>query len=480
MKALTLFTLILILASGPDLLGAKDAQSIPVINSSAGDRRNMSLVVYSRNLALVREQRMIKKVSGTFLLQFGDVAEQVIPTSVVVESGGQLKVLEQQYEYDLLSVSKLLEKYVGKEITLERPDKRTNTPERVSGILLSLNGGRIIKFGDRVEVDPEGRFILPEVPGNFVTRPTLTWLVNSDKSGDCLVDVSYLTTGIDWTCEYLLELDSKSATASLRAWVSINNKSGAEFADVKLHLVAGELNRIPQPGIPRDEMLMVRAAGPQLAAKNVGESFQQEEAFEYYRYSLGRVTSLPNLQIKQIELFNLQGLKPERIYRLEGGRNFYYGPVSGTPGEEQVTVYLEWTNGGGNYPGMPLPAGIVRIYEKGPEGVTYFSGEDRIGHTPAERKISLKAGKAFDLAAERKQTEYKKLSDRLRQVSLEIKLTNRKNEEVTVQVDETLPGDWKITSSSHPYEALDSGRVRFTPRVRAGGETVVRYTVQIL
>lgn len=463
----------------PELSSAGEKASVPSFESSAADRRALSLAIYSQNLALVREKRAFNRPGGILRLRFSDISEKIIPSSVAVESECGLKVLEQEYQYDLLAVDKLLEKYIGREVTLERLDKRTNTPEKVTGILLSLDGGRIMKFGDRVEIDPEGRFILPEVPENFVTRPSLTWLMDSGKNGGCMLDVSYLTTGIFWSCDYVLELDHEKSAAELSGWVSIDNRSGAEFQDAELILVAGELNRAVSSSSDRIQMLEMKAA-PQMAAQAAGGSFEREESFEYYRYCLQRKTNLPDKQVKQIELFRLEGLKPERIYRLEGGQNFYFGPMGETPREEQVPVYLEWVNGGANYPGMPLPAGLVRIYETEPGGAKFFSGEDRIGHTPAERKISLKAGKAFDLVAERKQTEFKRLSDRLRQVSMEIKLVNRKKEAVIVQVEEVFPGDWKITGSSHPYEKLSSNRVKFSPGVPPGGTVTVVYSVQLL
>jgi len=463
-------------AGGP----ADQAQVLPVLNSSLGQRRSLSLVVYNNDLALVRERRQVKRSAGRFVLHFTDVAKKIIPSSVVVESSAGLKILEQQYNYDILSKRKLLESYLGRQVTLERLDKRTNTTERVSGVLLSLNGGTIIQFEDRVEVDPEGRFILPEVPGNLLIRPSLTWLVESEAGDSCLLDVSYLTTGISWSCAYVLSLQPESDKANLSGWVSIHNNSGASYEQVELNLVAGRLHRVSGPSVARTQLARATASSPRPTAEVMGGSFEQEAGFEYYRYKLGRITSLPDKEIKQVELFRLDGLKLKKIYRFEGGERLFYSPAAQQSRPVQVSVRLEWVNTGENYPGMPLPAGVVRLYEQEPQGAAYFLGEDRIGHTPKEEKISLLAGQAFDLLAERKQTEYKKLSDRLRRVSIQITLTNRKGEDVIIEVDETLPGDWKITRFSHPYKKLDARKVRFSPRVEAGGKTVLSYTVEFL
>ena len=146
----------------------------------------------------------------------------------------------------------------------------------------------------------------------------------------------------------------------------------------------------------------------------------------------------------------------------------------------KVELYLEWVNGGKNYPGMPLPAGQMRIYRQEPAGVTFFLGEDRIGHIPQQEKVSIAAGRAFDLTAERRQTEFRKLSDRQRQVTLEITLTNRKKQDVIIEVEENLPGDWTMIEHSHEYEEIDANRVRFNPRVLADGKTVVKYSIKFI
>jgi len=460
---------------------AGQEQPVSLLRSTASGRKSLHLVVYNSNIALVSERRLVPKTAGEFRLSFADVGEKIIPSSVVVETDKGLTVLEQQYEYDLLSKQKLLESYLGRELTLERLDERTNTPTRVTGKLLSLKGGTIIQFEDHVEVDPKGTFILPEVPANLVTHPTLTWLMSSEKKGDCLLNVSYLTGGINWNCEYVLTLEGDSDRASLAGWVTVHNNSGVAYDNAELHLVAGELHRVREAGVVREQMAEMRAAAPQLAAaKGRGGDFTQEKGFEYYRYSLGRVTSLPNRQMKQIELFRHDGLKLSRVYRFEGGRQFYYSPVPGPSRPQQLNVYLEWENAQPNYPGMPLPGGIVRIYEQSRPNVAWLLGEDRISHTPRDEKVSIKAGTAFDLLGQKKQTEFKRLSDRLRQVSIEIILTNRKSKDVTVQVDEILPGDWKITSQSHQFEKLEANRIRFTTRVPAGGKVTVGYTAQFL
>ncbi len=463
--------------SRPPSAAAVDA-ALPVVASSAADREELSVVVYMGNLALVRDRRQVELPRGRFLLHFGDVPEELAPSSVSLVPDCGLQLIEQQYRYEVLTVDRLLRRYLGREVTLERRDERTGTLERVTGTLLSLEGGRVVRFGDSVAIDPEGRFILPAVPEDFVLRPTLAWLGESSGAGSCRLEASYLTTGIAWSCDYVLRLAADERSAELSSWVSVNNRSGADLENATLDLVAGEVNRVTPP---RPELMA--AKGMRMAAEAapaLDEGFQQQPAFEYYRYRLGRVASLPSMALKQLELFGPVRIEPRKLYRTEGGEQLFYGPMAGEDDRQPVQVLLEWTNGGKQYPGRPLPAGVVRIYTADRDGVVFFSGEDRIGHTPEGETVTLRAGTAFDLVARRKQSDFQQLSERLRQVTVQVVLVNRKDEAVTVQVVERLPGDWKMLEHSLPFEQLNAQTIRFEPRVPPQGQTVVSYTVQIL
>ena len=482
MKVPVIFSVHLLLLAGLSYAatGQTPSGAVKTVLSGAADRRSLELVVYNNGLALVNEKRQVRTAEGTFALRFSDVGRLIIPASVVLETGGRLGVLEQQYAYNLLTKDRLLESYLGRQVTLERLDPRTNTRERVSGTLLSLAGGTVIRFEDHVEIDPQGTFILPEVPPEFVIQPALTWLVKASGQGECPLEVSYLTRGLSWSCDYVLTLEGGGDKASLAGWVTVNNNSGTDYLGAELSLVAGELNLVPTPPAPGMQEMAQKNFAPQLAARGMGDQMAPEQGFEYYRYHLGRVTSLPDNELKQVELFEPAGLTPRRTYRFEGAGNLYYGPLPSPPGPRQVSVLLEWENGAKNAPGVPLPSGVIRIYERSGDAAPWFLGEDRIGHTPLDEKISIRAGAAFDLLAVEKQTDFRKLSDRQRQVSVEIELTNHKAGEVTVEVDEPVPGDWKITDNSLPFERLQADRIRFRPKVPAGGRTRVSFTVQVL
>ncbi|MFH1071056.1 MAG: DUF4139 domain-containing protein [Candidatus Glassbacteria bacterium] len=451
------------------------AAEIPRVECGPADRSGISLVLYNNDLAFISETRSFSRREGAFELEFAGVGRTILPASVSVRSGGGLEVVEQHYDYDVLSRRSLLESYIGRQIALERLDKRTQTLERLSGRLLSLEGGVIVQFDDGVAIDPEGTLILPAVPAGLVLEPKLSWLVNSPSGGSGSLEVSYVARGFGWECDYLLELET-GGRAGLSAWVTVHNNSGADYQGAKLVLVAGDVHSTtPAQPLPRG----IQMETSMLAAKADIGGMEVQKSFEYYRYDLGRPVDLNRNQLKQVELFGRKEIKLEKIYRLEGGQNLYFRTPQTDERPRPVAVLLEWENAGANSPGLPLPAGTVRVYDRSSRP-GLFLGEDRIGHTPQAEKVTVRAGAAFDVLGRRRQVDYQRLSDRLQRTTLEVELTNRSAQAVTVQMDEALPGDWKITDSTHRFEKLDANRARFSPQVPAGGKAVVRFTVEYI
>lgn len=456
------------------------AEPLPAVET-AGARQSLSLTVYQRDMALVSEERPVQARRGLFELVWPDISSRMIPGSVRTVAPGSIHLLEQNYQGRTLDAQSLLESYLGREITLERYDKRTGALESRGGVLLSLDGGRVVKFGDRVEIDPEGAVVLPGVPKDLTSSPRLSWLAEGKKEEVSVMSLSYLTRGLGWSCDYVLSLDEKGETGSLTGWASLDNNTGLEYRDCSLTLVAGDVNiqsrPEPQPRMMKT-MLAARAGGAPEAAMD--ESFTSEAAGDYYRYDLGRKVTLGRFDTRQIELLGVPSLTVQTLYRLAGDQRYYFGPTPERQKNLRPQILLEWTNGGANYPGQPLPAGIVRVYRSTGAGKALFMGEDRIVPTPRDEKATIAAGSAFDIAASRRQTDFRRLSDRLRQVTVEVRLSNRKDRPVTVQVDETLPGEWNITAKSHPFEKLDSGTARFSIAVQPGAEVVLTYTAQML
>ncbi|MNR91740.1 hypothetical protein D3C72_227560 [compost metagenome] len=437
--------------------------------STLADQREVALTVYNDDLGLVREVRAVSLEKGARELSFADVAAGIDPTSVSLRSltaPRELSVLEQNYEYDLLTPHKLLDKYVGQVVEI-------HTPTNVSKAeLLSTNEGQVYRIGDKIYLDPPGRVVLPKVPENLVARPTLVWGLQNDRAGEHRLDVSYLTRGLSWKANYVLVVDEKAAKANLNGWVTLSNQSGATYQNAKLTLVAGDVNRVRErfQEVARAPYAMAKAA-------DAANQFEQQGLFEYHSYALNRATTLKDRQTKQLSLMAAADIPTRRQYVFDASRT----PIWLQNRErqtEKVDVFLEFKNDKGSRLGMPLPKGIVRVYQADKAGQLQFVGEDAVDHTPKDEKVKIKLGQAFDLVGERTQTAYRVIGDRVAEASYQIKLRNHKDEAVTITALERMGGDWEITQKSHAFKKLDAQQVAFDVKVEPSKEAVITYTVR--
>ena len=443
---------------------------------------------------VVRETRPITLEKGENTLRFADVAAGIDPTTVAFQSltDAATAVLEQNYEYDLVSPEKLLEKYVGKKVTLRRSGEG-GKEEVIEGELLANDGGNLVlKAGGQVRVI--SRQGISEVAladaGGLITQPTLVWKLSTDAGGKQMARVTYQTDGLTWRADYNFVIAPDDAAVDVSAWVTLLNESGKSYPNAALKLVAGDVQRIqpPQQGYASRARLL-----PVADAAKEATGFQEKSFFEYHLYTLGRRTSLGDNSTKQIELFppvaNVPAEKifvyyglPERYRTLAYNNSPNTDRDLGTEMNKQVDTYLQLTNAEKNGMGMPLPAGRIRVYKRDPaDGSQEFIGEDVIGHTPREEKVRIKLGSAFDLVGERRQTDFTvNAGGHVITESFEIKLRNRKKEPVTILVKENLFRwlNWEITASSDKWEKQDSRTIHFPIVVKPDEERVVTYTVK--
>jgi hypothetical protein len=457
------------------LVMALGLEAAEVVESVAADRKELSLVIYNGNTSLVRETRTIILPEGECEIRLADVGRMLIPSSVIADPGANAKLIEQRYLFDPLNRQNLLDAFVGRKVLVESKDERTGIVESREAILLSNDGGPVLEIDGRVELDPAGRIILPSVPEGLVARPVLSWLVESGRAAKRDLSLSYLSNGMSWQCEYVLTVASSEKDAELGGWVTLRNSSGADFENATVHLIAGELNRSSRNEfVPAPQAMEMRTS--LAAGKAMDASVEAEEQFEYYRYSLPRTIDMPHNQTLQVELFAPRKIEVEKIYRLSGSQRYYYSPVGANRDPVPARVILSWEVEGK----QPLPAGLVRVYERESGGLLWFAGEDRISHTSTGEEVEISAGSAFDVKGLRRQVEFERPSDRLRRVTVEIELINGKDSAVTVQVEESIPGDWKVVDTTHDWDKLQSNLIRFSPRVPAGSRVKIRYTVEVL
>jgi hypothetical protein len=452
----------------------------PDQSTSLNDQTDLNVTVYNSNIALVRDVRNLTLPGGTFRLKFMDIAATVNPATVHFRSltePDKLGVIEQNYEYDLLEPAKLLHKYVGKEVTLVRAYQESGTTKReeIKATLLSDNNGPVWKIGNDIVTGMYAEsYRFPEVPANLYDRPTLLMSLENSGPRKQQIEASYLATNLSWNSDYVLTVARDDKAADLDGWVTLANNSGTAFHNARLQLVAGDLNRLPQSGV-RAEMMAMDAVRTKAAAPH----FQQESFSEYHLYTLGRRTSVEDKETKQISLLAGTGVPVEKIF-VVNGQNYYYrnAQAPGSPLKDAVMVFYKFRNEEKAGLGMPLPAGNVRVYQKDSKGGILFVGEDRIDHTPKDENVTVHIGNAFDVVAERKQTDYKRIDTHTWEMEFEITLRNHKDTPITVEVNEPIGGDWEMLNSTYKFAKTAAFAAQFHVPLAKDGTSVLRYRIR--
>jgi len=438
--------------------------TIMSVQTVAAATQEVALTVYNNNLGLVKDKREMALENGVSTIQFKDVAMRIDPTSVHFKSltaPDKVMILEQNYEYDLINTSKLLQKYLDQEINVITKE------QNYLGQLLSTAKTEIMlreKNGTIRVINQEAILNLefPALPTGLITRPTLVWLIDTKKAGTHQTEISYLTEGINWHAEYVAVSKTNDTELDLSSWVSIDNQSGATYQNARLKLVAGDVHRVEKKRYTRPvrEMAVMAAAGPD-------QQFEEKEFFEYHLYTLQRPTTVNDNQIKQISLFPTTTASVKKIYIFDGQ---YY--------ENKIRVHLEFKNSKDKGLGMPLPAGKIRVYKEDEADKSLeFIGEDEIKHTPKDENVRVFLGNAFDIVGERAQKSRNQLGKRSRDEEYEIKIRNHKSVPVQVVVVEHAWGDWQIRNASHAHQKKDANTFEFTIDVPKDGETVITYTI---
>ncbi len=353
------------------------------LTSTHDDQTQVSLIIYNANLGLVKDVRKIELAGGVTHLQFMDVAARIMPTTVIIRSrtdSETFQVLEQNYEYDLLSPEKLLEKYVGQEVKLLDKNYYTGKEELVTATLLSNNGSPIYQVGDEISIGLPGRVILPQLPANLIAKPTLVWRLQTQAASTHTIEASYLTNDITWQADYVLALNSDDSLADLSGWVSIENTSGTTYRDATLKLVAGDVNRVQPEALPRDTYAYASAE-----AAPAKPQFQEESFFEYHLYTLDRPATVKDNQTKQMALLSAADIPITKRLVLRGQPHYARGMFDAPPPKQKVSVYLEIENSEKNRLGIPLPKGTLRVYKADAQGSLQFVGEDSIDTRPKTR-----------------------------------------------------------------------------------------------
>ncbi len=446
------------------------------------DQQTVAVTIYNQNLALIKDQRKIQLSVGESALSFRDVSAQMRPETALLRNPKRpnaLSVIEQNFNFDLLTPQKLLEKFVGKQVEIATLNPVTGKESIEKAKILSVQNGVVVKIGNRIETNPRGRYIFPEIPDNLRDRPTLTVTLNNQIENSQPLELSYLTGGLSWKADYVAELSHDDRQLDLLGWVTLNNKSGTTYKQAKLQLVAGDVNQVRPQFRQRVEKLQVRS----MMAADSG--MQEESLLDYHLYTLNRLTTLADNQSKQVSLLNAAKVAVKKKYLLQGQSYYYRNRYANIGQKLKVAVQVNFNNSLENNLGLPLPKGIIRVYKKDSSGNAQFVGEDRIDHTPNNESVQLKLGNAFDISADRVQTDYsKKRPNRAHfkqaaQSTFKITLKNAKKEAVTVMIREPIPGDWKIIDESHPHTKVTASMAEWKVSIPAEGKSTLTYSTLV-
>lgn len=444
--------------------------------STLGDQRAVGITIYNSELALVRDRRRLAIPRGESHLALRDVSARMQPETALltsISSPGNLAVLEQNFDYDLLSPQKLLEKYVGRDVDVVRYDPRTGERRTEHARVLATNDGVVLRYADRIETSVNGTLSFPSLPPDLRDRPTLVTDVSNGTDGEQDVELTYLTGGLSWKADYTALLSPNDDRLDLHGLITLQNQSGTGYRDATVQLVAGDVN-VAQNVLRQIGSVTTRSA---MAAPPPPS---EQALFEYHLYTLPRHTTVADNQTKQVELMSAPGISVVKTLELRGYDSYYRSATADLGTRLKIGTYVTFRNEGGQL-GIPLPRGIVRVYKRDNAGTAQFIGSDSIDHTPKGETVRLHLGNSFDLTANKKQTDFH-IVDSNRSIyesAYEIVLRNAKKTPETVQVIEPIPGDWTMLSSSLPYHKSSAETATWSVPVPPESATTLTYRVRI-
>lgn len=467
MKAVRLFAPLFGALPFVALAQAAWAQPAPATDpTGASAQGDVAVTIYNDNLALVQDVRTLAIAAGVSRIEFPDVSAQIRPETLSFAADGA-SIVEQNFDFDLLSPAKLMEKAVGKTVTIVRTNPATGAETREQAKVLSVNGGAVLQIGNRIEVLRDDglpvRVIFDQVPANLRARPTLSVTVDSNRAGTRPAAIRYLTPGLGWSADYVALFDSKAGRIDVQGWVTLTNNTGTGYANARTLLVAGSANQNEGRGYTPIRRNNIRRAGTESAAR--------ERLGDFYLYPLAARTTIANRQTKQVSFLDVQGVPAKAGYAF---RNGWLDSAEEPQSAKSVVTFSTSRDGG---LGDALPAGTVRFYMKDAAGASQFIGENQVDHTPMGSELALATGDAFDVKVKAVVEQRERLSSTKWRSHMRYELTNAKPEPVVVELTQSgldfYYDDTRIISESQPSTRVNSDSARWQVTVPANGSATV-------
>jgi hypothetical protein len=444
------------------------------LGQASGTDKRLALTIYNSDLALVEHVRSVTVPAGRHRLEFQGVSAQIMSQTVSFASPG-LAVIEQNFDYDLLTPEKLMEKAIGQRVRIVRTNPGTGEQTEETAEVLSTVGGVVLRIGDRIEVLRDdgipARVIFDEVPPNLRASPTLSILANAAEAVNGDVTLAYLTRGLSWNADYVAVFEEAASNVSMQGWITLTNNSGTTFADASAQLVAGDVNVVGseaewwQVYNVRRNNANVRRAGVETSGR--------EQLADYYVYPLAAATTIANNQTKQVSFLSAERVRASRGYE----QTFYSFDSQDEPVSAEVRV--RFSNSEASGLGDQLPSGVVRVYARDARGQPQFVGEDRIGHTSAGSDLALKIGDAFDVTIQPTLRQTTRASRRATDYDMSYLVRNARSQAITVTIrQDSLWRFNEITAESIPGRRTDADSFAWDVQVPANGETELTFTVR--
>lgn len=438
----------------------------------AADAPGLAVTIYNNDLALVQDARQLDVASGRQVLEFKDVSAAIRPETVTLSAPG-IAIDEQNFDYDLLTPQKLMEKAVGQQVRIVRTNPGNGAEVTETATVLAANEGVVLKIGDRIEVLRDDglptRVIFDKVPDNLRAQPTLSVMVESDHAGPRLATLSYLTTGLSWKADYVALFDERAAQLDLQGWITLNNTSGTGFKDADTQLVAGQVN-----GDGGNDSGGYNPRRGVVSAGSETDTGPGHDIGDLHIYSLPQRTTIAQNQTKQVSFIDASKITAHKVYQ------YWANGFVSADNPSSAMVVIDFANSGRSGLAAGLPAGTIRVYERDVDGKPKFIGENQIGHTPQGSELAIKIGDAFDVTVQPTLVSDTKVSKTRSRYSMSYLVRNAKSEPVTVELRQA--GIWgrdtKVTDESLKSRKIDAFTEGWSVPVPANGQTTLTFTVE--
>lgn len=464
------------------LIGFTTAMTVAAVSATATeiqvlpqDRTALAVTIYSTDLGLVNDRRAITVEPGPSLLGFAGVSRQIIPSSAFVVADPPVDVRSLDYQFDLLTPTALLERSVGETVGVIRTHPTTGEETIEQATVLSIEDGVILRYRDRIETGIPGRLVFESVPADLQPQPTLATTIVSEVGGALALELGYLTRGLSWEADYVLEVDDIGKRLNLIGRATVRNTSGTTFADASLALIAGDIGRealpVPQPRAAMAENRMMLDAAP---------AIEREAVADLHLYTIAEPVTLANRQTRQFPLLSATNVPLTREYVSIGGPPVFR-TIEDNRQPEQATIRLRFQNGEETGPGVPLPAGLARVYARDANGTVRFLGEQSVPHTAVGQQVEISPGPAFDVTVKREQTDYSQIGTTrdVFETAHRLTVANAKDDAVAVKLIEIIAGDWEIVQASAPHQKESADRAVWTVEVPPDGTAELTYRVRV-